>query len=368
MSNPDSLNANQQEAVRRQVRDALERNQAFQAMPAEHRRKIAHDTVRVLSYITDPTAGDATLAEAAQRAGVTARAMAEGDPPIPQQPKKEGVTGAAIDKAGEAFEQLANSVNFPEFVGGLIDAVFTSIVDSSIKQMEAYGELLASVVKSVDEFANDNFTDNQARDYLQSSFPGALRIDAVGDQPRVRMNPQIDDDQAPDFGKFLGVQDSSYDLDDEASEAELVRQAKLKMARSRQQQLATMVVLGINRIVVTNGKINAKVVFDVKASENSSFKASAEYHDKKTHTDYSHTRKRSFWGTTRTNSGNVNTRVTTLDSNTTQESNESISAKAQLTGEVSVNFKSETFPLEKLASADQLLTVNSLSNPNTPQQ
>ena len=39
------------------------------------------------------------------------------------------------------------------------------------------------------------------------------------------------------------------------------------MARSRQQMLASMVMLGINRIVVTDGLINAKVVFDMRATD-----------------------------------------------------------------------------------------------------
>ena len=43
--------------------------------------------------------------------------------------------------------------------------------------------------------------------------------------------------------------------------------ARLQMARSRQQLLSSMVILGINRIVVTDGAINAKVVFDFRASD-----------------------------------------------------------------------------------------------------
>ena len=40
------------------------------------------------------------------------------------------------------------------------------MVDASVQQMEAYGELLVAVAKSVDGFAWDNITDDQARDYL----------------------------------------------------------------------------------------------------------------------------------------------------------------------------------------------------------
>jgi hypothetical protein len=375
MNSPSiALTPEARDDVRRQVRAVLERTPAFGAMSAERRRNLASDLVQVLAYLADPAAGDRALrgvaaevqgepspmvTQALQRMAPVARAQADDGPPIPQQPTKQSVTGAAIDKGTQAFKDLVGAVDFPAFVSGLIEGVFTSIVDSSIRQMEAYGELLANVTKSIQDFANDNITDGAARDYLMGQFPRALTLNRQGKGARLQANPSLDDENAPDLGAFVGLPGAS--VEDAESEAKLVQAAKLKMARARQQQLATMVVLGINRIVVTDGRINAKVVFDVKMSESADFQASAQYHDAKTHVDTEHTSSRSFWGTSRRSTSNVNTRVTTLDSNTKQEAHESIEAKAKLTGEVTVNFKSETFPLEKLASPDQLLSVASLS-------
>ncbi|MFH1465892.1 MAG: hypothetical protein ABIO70_16005 [Pseudomonadota bacterium] len=375
----NALTPEERDDVRRQVRAVLERTSAFGALSAERRRNLASDLVQVLAFLTDPAAGDRDLrdvaaevqgepspmvSQALQRMTPVARAQADDSPPIPQQPTKGSVTGAAIDKGTEAFESLVGAVDFPAFVSGLIEGVFTSIVDSSIRQMEAYGELLANVTKSIQDFANDNITDGAARDYLMDQFPRNFTLNRRGNRAVLQQSPGLDEENAPDVGAFVGLPGAN--VDDEQAEAKLVQAAKLKMARARQQQLATMVVLGINRIVVTDGHINAKVVFDVKMSETADFKASAQYHDAKTHVDTEHKTKRSFWGTSRTSSSNVNTRVTTLDSNTSQQAHESIEAKAKLTGEVSVNFKSETFPLEKLASPDQLLSVSSLSG--QPQQ
>lgn len=56
----------------------------------------------------------------------------------------------------EAIDGLIVEVNFPEFASGFIDGVFKAIVHSSIQQMEAYGELIAAVSDSVDQFARDN--------------------------------------------------------------------------------------------------------------------------------------------------------------------------------------------------------------------
>ena len=71
----------------------------------------------------------------------------------------------------------------------------------------------------------------------------------------------------------------SVDLSDESAELSLVTAAKVEMAKERQQLMATMVLLGINRIVITNGKINAKVVFDIQASDQAKRQAKAEMHD-----------------------------------------------------------------------------------------
>ena len=58
---------------------------------------------------------------------------------------------------------MVNKVDFPGFVGGLIEGVFNAIVKASIDQMEAYGELVANVAKSVDEYMRDNISEGQAR-------------------------------------------------------------------------------------------------------------------------------------------------------------------------------------------------------------
>src|SRR5512141_1627878 len=66
------------------------------------------------------------------------------------------------------------------FVSGLIQNVFQAIVDSSIQQMRAYGELLANVAKTVDQFAQDNITENNARDWLAQKYPGQMNINTSG--------------------------------------------------------------------------------------------------------------------------------------------------------------------------------------------
>jgi len=171
------MKATRRATVQQSVKNLLQRSPAFIGLPADRRSQIARDTVSVATYLTE---------------------LPEG-----------------TDGLGE----LVQEVDFPAFVGDLIKGVFQSIVTSSIDQMKAYAKLVASVAKSVDQFADENISDKQARDFLAERSPG-LKID-----PRkLKAKPR----------------------------------ALKRLATTRQQLLATMVLMGINRIVVTDGKISAR--------------------------------------------------------------------------------------------------------------
>lgn len=85
-------------AVRRAVRDVLQRSPAFKALPADVRTAVTNDTVSVAAYIA----------------------------------------GAAPP-----------TVEFPPFVAGLVHGVFNAVVDASVQQMEAYADLIGAVAKTV---------------------------------------------------------------------------------------------------------------------------------------------------------------------------------------------------------------------------
>jgi len=104
--------------------------------------------------------------------------------------------GARADEppALGALRELVKEVDFPKFVASLVQGVFQAIVDASVQQMEAYAELVASASKQVDEFAQDKRSDAPARE----------------------------------------------------------------LARQRQPQLTTMVLMGINRIVITQGRLSKR--------------------------------------------------------------------------------------------------------------
>ena len=327
-------------------------------MPLARREQIARDTERVLSFLADPVAGlgdlspETRAAVSAPRPRPAARSLAEEKPPA-----------RGVERGVEQFDNLVDTVDFPQFVSGLIEGVFTSIVDSSIKEMDAYGKLLENVVKSVEEFARENYSDDTARQNLADRFPDSLRLDSSSGKSRLL--PRDGEGIAmPDFKSLFGM---DVNLEEEESEAALVQRARVDMARAKQQMLATMVVLGINRIIVTDGEIKASVVFDVKATESSSshYDRQTAYSDTETEAVQRARTSGGGWfssGASSRTSQSTRTTVSTANSNFKSDRAEEIEAKAKLTGSVTVKFRSETFPLERMASSLELGEVQKKSS------
>jgi hypothetical protein len=158
--------------VRQQVKTLLTSSEAFQSLPADKRRQISNDMAKIANYLVADASSDT--------------------------------------------DRLVADVNFPDFVSNLLNGVFDSIIDSSIRQMEAYAKLVAGVAKSLDKFAKEN-SDNEARDHLLDRLP-----------------------------QFFSKSSTR------------TKRRRVQPASSRQQLLATMVMMGINRIVVTDGRISAR--------------------------------------------------------------------------------------------------------------
>jgi hypothetical protein len=126
--------------VRENVRQLLTSSAAYQELPEEKREQIARDTARIA-------------------------------------------------------DDLIGAVDFPDFVGDLIQGTFGAVVNASLRQMEEYAKLVHDVAR----LADANLSDSELEDGLL---------------------------------KRVGV--------------------RRRLAESRQQLLATMVLMGINRVVSDN--------------------------------------------------------------------------------------------------------------------
>jgi hypothetical protein len=229
-----------------------------------------------------------------------------------------------------------------------------SIVKSSIKQMEAFAKMLESVAKSADQFAKETISDQTVREYLKNSYPHALEMSVGDDGAQLQLREGLDEKDIPDLQKDLGLREAAS-FDDKESEAKIILGAQLKMARQRQQHLATMMLMGINRIIVTEGEIKASVQFDTKSRDKVGRQGQASTSD--SHTKLSTYAEGGGWFDDHSSS-DIETKVSTAFAEQKEQSSSELEAKAKLTGSVTVKFRSETFPLERFASSEQLGFVN----------
>jgi hypothetical protein len=242
-------------------------------------------------------------------------------------------------------------------VADLIKGTFQAIVNASIQQMEAYGTLLANVAKTVDQFMADNISDNQARDWLASAYPGHLRVEVGQDAAVVRMRNGADDRPKPDFKSTLGLSED-VDLSDDTAEEVLVPAARRKLAQQRQQLLATMVLMGINRIVVTSGRIRATMGFRIDAKDHATA-ATASQFDEQNETTMSVSSP--FGGLFGGFNGQTKNTIAYVSS-TKKDSMDELDVSADLTGEVDLKFKSDYFPMERFANPNMIALIQG----NTP--
>lgn len=401
---------------RRAVRALLAQSPAFGQLPPAQQKQMAHDLVQVGAFMAEPgqrVAPEQTSPEVQALASTgllnlrglkgQASSGSKGEQPSDIGADDAPAFGQAVRTGVEQAVAMVRGVNFPGFVSGLINGVFHSIVTSSIEQMEAYAKLVADVSKSLNQFRDDNTTPNQGRDHLLDKFPDIFQLQEAGEGgfsfgdeaaagPRVVLREDVDERQAVARinGSGLALQQPLTKLDDEVVEALLVPAARTTIATGRQQLLATMVMMGVQRIVVTDGKISAKVLFDFQARDNRRFQKSAVKYDyatdmygnvQRTHSSEGQwDRKREGGSVTRNDQGvetqrtNANTYSTgsykydeapivTLMSTSQLRDDSSLQTKASLAGHVEVNFKSDYLPLEKMADPAAIAAIQMNAQP-----
>lgn len=265
--------------------------------------------------------------------------------------KKESATDALGRRAGN----LSDELDFPKFVASLIHGTFDAMVDSSIRQMQAYADLVAAVAKPLEQFTEENVSLNQARDYLVEQYPRDVMLVESGDG--LTLAPRQASEDEPASPRWLAEFDmAGEELTAETLEERLLPMAREKAAKTRLQTLATMVLMGINRIVVKDGTIGARLRFRAAAAD----RAAVQYASGGDPGTGGET-----WGS-RGGAGEPlpSTKVSTVGVNVQSDSE----LKAELFGEVKINFASETVPLDRFVDDAQraLLERHSRQLPSAP--
>jgi hypothetical protein len=356
--------------VAQEAESVLHRSPAFLSLEAGQRAALLHDLGTIRRGLAEQQSADApaskdpyalaleTPFERVRRGPQPApdAASADGQPSASPAAPADGSQGAAPGPKGPrqaATETLAkragalvDEIDFPAFVAGLVHSTFDAIVEASIRQMEAFADLVSTVARGVDDFTRDNITDNQARDSLRDKYPAdlVLEVPKPGEDasPRLRVRTKPGEDEeasSPEWLKDYGL--AGQPLTDELVEQSLVPATRKRLGEGRLQMLSTMVLLGMNRINVKDGSISAKVRFRAAARDN----AAVDY------AVNSDPGGGQGWGQKGSSTyAPPATMVSTVGVNVQSDTE----LKAELFGEVRINFVSETLPLDRFADAAQM--------------
>jgi hypothetical protein len=201
-----------------------------------------------------------------------------------------------LNTVPKVASQLDN-IGFPEFTANLINSVYDALLSGTLKQMEAYQELLSSVSKTLEEFQKANYSEvtiAEAQDWLVQNFPVTYadsngkehkvsKIGAVSVNNDVMKIGKLKEDDLPNSLTYIQFEDSNDSdleklkklLGDElagnfsknTNYDDLITAIRKKIAGNRYTILKEMVKLGIMRLFVKEAEVETKLTFSVSVTE-----------------------------------------------------------------------------------------------------
>ena len=200
-----------------------------------------------------------------------------------------------LNTVPKVASQLDN-IGFPEFTANLINSVYDALLSGTLKQMEAYQELLSSVSKTLREFQEANYSEvtiAEAQDWLVQNFPvtytdsngkehkvskiGAVSVNSemkIGklkkdDLPNSLTYIEFADVNEPDLEKLKNLlgNELAGNFTESTNYDELITAIRKKIAGNRYTILKEMVKLGIMRLFVKEAEIETKLTFSVSVTE-----------------------------------------------------------------------------------------------------
>lgn len=347
--------------VRSAVRDLLSSSQAFHSLPEEERKTAARAMVKVCQTAV-------SLAQEEAKADLEVESGKASTRPrgiVQAQSAGQQFSGVSAAKVAGTTRDILNAVSFPRFVTDLINGVFRALVDSNRQQMAMYVDLIKNVAASVDGFAEMSLGQDQARQWLVDTFPGSFVIEGGADEDtdpedraeanksaRVRLQDgaSMPSEEALRSTLGLGPEESVPSGDPEKSLMPFARRA---IARQRQQVLASMVMMGMQRIIIESGRINASMRFHIDTRSTAADESGSKF-NLENQTSVS----ANYWGVEakmQNTIGYVSTQK--------QQSTEEMNTDLDLNSSVELIFKTDYLPLDRMAGKSQVdrIKVNTIN-------
>jgi hypothetical protein len=341
--------------LREAVRQTLTAEPIFARLDANARRAIAHSLVRIAHAARLLEDAAAMPAHAQTRAPPTGRAMSASDE----------LGGRAVASMAGTTRNMINAISFPRFVNELITGVFKAMVETNQQQLQQYVELVRGVSQSLDGFAAlGGGSDDMAKRWLAEQFPQSFAIETpdpadmpdLGDEAQSLQLITLGPAPLPDALRAALSLEPGEEVPG-GSGPELFAFVRRSLARNRQQVLATMIQMGMQRIVVDSGRINAAMKFHIDATSAAAEQRHTGF-DTRTTIGASGSVGFGWWSASASVSSTIGY-VSTTDTQTRED----VNAAADLTSSVELHFRTDQVPLDRLASQQtvQRLHLNTLN-------
>ena len=336
-----------------QVKALVAASPAASELPAKDLTALEEKLQKIAGHAAALALEDWQQSEALGQRPVVRRTerMRPQNTPVARPQARAEFENAATGRVGEVTRSTLNAISFPEFVSDLIKGTFKSILDATTSQMDAYMKLLEQVSQTVEQFENENISDAQAHQWLAQQYPRHMRLEPSDAGPIAV--PTDDADGVPEgLENSLMLPDRVSSIDETTIEETLLPAARRKLAQSRLQMLSSLVMMGLQRIVINHGRIRATMGFHIDATDTASRSDASLL-------DTSMAASGSFgygpW------SASVSTSVTYVRS-TKSDSNAELNVNADLTGEVDLTFSTDYLPLNRMATDERIARIRQ----NTP--
>lgn len=265
--------------------------------------------------------------------------------------------------AADAFKDIykLDQMPFVTFTTSLVRDVYKVIIDSSIEQLQAYAGVVSDLTKPVAEYQEAitgiNFQGGSAAvanlppllDYVNS----VLGLAVTGQGATATIAKPTTDDQVSTIVEQLGDVTTSDNKtpatvvkkDTVPVPAELLELIYKKLDQETKKSrdlLVTILKIGMQKVVVTDGLIATKLVFHVDASDTQT-RNSSEVEQRANSWGVSANASAKWgWGKANVSGGYQASNLSVKAVN--ERSMSAVNMSADIMGEVRINFRTETFP------------------------
>lgn len=247
--------------IRRAVRSVVENTPELRSRP-ELERQIAERMVGVSMAAAELIAEEQRLSnDIAERVGRKPTLV-----PLAEAQAASDIHGrTAVRSAADVLASTRDAIDFPRFVTSLITGVFQAIQTTNIEQLQAFDDLLQTVSSSTDDFATSNISPARAALWAVNRFK-AFATEGEGDDLRLVLRAGAEMPETEEFKQALDASDAEVGtVDEDELNESLLQLIRRKLARDRQSMLATMVLMGLQRVVVDDGHLHASMRLQVDA-------------------------------------------------------------------------------------------------------